>query len=506
MRRSVGAAVARVRGLSLRSRIAALTAGAVAIAVLMVALGAWVLVRRELRSEVDEALVRRLVSGRERGVIGPDPEAVQSRAEDDLEAFATLDNAIQVINSSGAVLVAATRQEHLPVTTRDRATAAGRQEAYLRDATLQRAHVRVLTAQLSPDVAVQLVRDLTEVDGTLRGLAIVLSVLALVGVAGAAGAGLVVARRAIRPVERLTGAAEHVARTKELSARIEEDRDDELGRLARSFNEMLHALDSSREQQRRLIADASHELRTPLTSLRTNVEVLSRVTDMDPAERQRVLADLSSELEELSSLVAELVDLATEQRDADFEAPIDLRLDEIVASAVDRTQRRTGRRIDATLTEAPAFGRPLALERAVSNMLENAVKWSPPDEPIDVVVSSMDGEGVVRVGVCDRGPGIAEDDRPFVFDRFYRASGARSMPGSGLGLAIVKDVVESHGGRAWVDEGPGGGALVAFEIPNGPVAEGSEPVSGEPESEADRGGPDEMPGESAAAPLSSGDS
>jgi two-component system sensor histidine kinase MprB len=495
----------RIRSMSLRARIAALTAGAVAIAVLIVSLGAWFLVQRELRSEVDEGLIRRASVGRARGVIPPEPDASvpvapPTRFE---QVFERIDNAVQVFNANGAILLRATSDFELPVTDRDRGVAAGVENAYLRDARVAGVHVRMMTAQLSPGIAVQLVRDLTEVDGTLRGLAVVLSVLAALGVAGAAGAGLAVARRAVRPVERLTGAAEHVARTKELSARIEDDRDDELGRLARAFNEMLQALESSREQQRRLIADASHELRTPLTSLRTNVEVLSRVTDMDPRERERLLADLRTELEELSTLVAELVDLATEQRDADFEPISDVNVGEIVASAVDRTHRRTGRTINVYGDGGLANGRPLALERAITNMLDNAVKWSPPEEPIDLTVSA-DG-AMIRVSVRDRGPGIPPDDRPFVFDRFFRSLAARSMPGSGLGLAIVKDVVESHGGRAWVDEAPGGGAVVAFEIPTvsaGPVDEPQPVEIGEAASVETPG----HSGEPAGAPARSGDS
>jgi two-component system, OmpR family, sensor histidine kinase MprB len=474
------------RALSLRTRIAALTAGAVAVAVLAVSVATWVLVRRELRSQVDEGLIRRVAAGRARSsgsaVIDlPVPPAGNPYFD------IGLDNAVQVVDSSGDVLLTSLSGQELPVTDQDQKVAAGNARPYLRDAVIDDIHIRVLTAQIAPNQAVQMVRALTEVDATLRGFAWVLIVLTGLGVAGASGAGLVVARRAIRPVERLTGAAEHVARTKELSARIEEDRDDELGRLARSFNEMLHALEQSREQQRRLVADASHELRTPLTSLRTNVEVLSRVTDMAPEQRERLLADLRSEVEELSALVGELVALATEQRDADFEEVTDVALDEIVSAAVDRTQRRTGRTIVLDSSVALVRGRPLALERAVSNLLDNATKWGPTDEPIDVSVG-VDGTEpqVARVEVRDRGPGIGDEDRAHVFDRFYRATAARSMPGSGLGLAIVKDVVEAHAGRVWADEAPGGGAVLRFEIP---LVGAADDVDGAEEASLDGGGP-----------------
>lgn len=453
----------RLRRFSLRTRIAALTAGAVAVAVLVVALGAWFLAQRELRSQVDEGLIRRVIASRTQsgGLIRQAPSTTEPHFED-LFGF---DNAIQVFSSEGEVLIAALTRQRLPVTELDRRVAAGTAPAYLHDERVSGVHLRVITAQIAPGQGVQMARDLSEVDATLGGFALVLTTLAALGVGAAAGAGLLVARRAVAPVERLTGAAEHVARTKELSERIEEDRSDELGRLAGAFNEMLRALEESREQQRRLVADASHELRTPLTSLRTNIEVLSRVTDMDPVQRERLLADVTSELEELSKLVGEIVDVATEQRDEDSEPPVELDLDEVVSTAVERAQRRTSQSVVLVSEGAPVHGRPLALERAVTNLLDNAIKWGPSDGRIDVHVG-MNGDGMARVEVTDRGPGIAEEDRARVFDRFYRATSARSMPGSGLGLSIVKHVVEQHGGRVWANERPGGGAAIGFEIPS----------------------------------------
>lgn len=441
--------------MSLRTRIAALTAGAVAIAVLVVALGAWVLVRRELRQQVDEGLIRRARTG-ERIDVRPRP-GPGFRAE---RIFEFGENAAQVINSAGEVLLIEPPAGDLPVTQRDIDVASRRDDPYLRDVRVEGVHLRVLTAPIGPGHAVQLARDLTEVDATLRGFTFVVLLLSALGIGGAAFAGFWVARSAVTPVERLTGAAEHVARTKDLSAAIEIESNDELGRLGRSFNEMLSALSESREQQRRLVADASHELRTPLTSLRTNVEVLTKQTNMPATERKRVLADLQTELEELSALVGELVSLATEQR-ADDEEVGEVQLDELVAAVVERARRRSGRTISFEAPPSVVKGRSLALERAVTNLVDNATKWGPPDEVIDVRV---DGS---RVEVRDRGPGIAAEDRPHVFDRFYRAKSARSMPGSGLGLSIVKQVVDAHGGRVWASEPPdGGGAVVGFELPS----------------------------------------
>ena len=454
--------------MSLRTRIAALTAGAVAVAVLFVAVGAWVLVRRELRQQVDETLVRRVTTARRPGALElGGPRGGRGGP------FGGLDDSAQMIDASGGVLIPATQSQQIPVSPRDIAVAARTEAPYLRDERVDGAHLRVLTAPAGQSHAVMLARDLAEVDATLRGFLFVAILLASLGVAGAAAAGLVVARRAVTPVERLTSAAEHVAATKKLDATIEIEGTDELARLGRSFNEMLDALSQSREQQRRLVADASHELRTPLTSLRTNVEVLARQPSMPAAERKRLLADLTSELEELSALVGELVDLATDTRNGDEEQAVEFRLDELVESVVERARRRTGRTILIDSSEATVEARPVALERAVSNLVDNAAKWGPPDEPITVIVArGMEVRGklsglsrTVKVEVRDRGPGIAEADRPHVFDRFYRATSARSMPGSGLGLAIVKQVVEDHGGRVWAEGAEDGGARVGFEIP-----------------------------------------
>jgi two-component system sensor histidine kinase MprB len=250
------------------------------------------------------------------------------------------------------------------------------------------------------------------------------------------------------------------------------ERNDELGRLAASFNAMLHALSESRDQQQRLVTDASHELRTPLTSLRTNIEVLSRITEMDPDDRSRLLADLNIEMAELTNLVGELVDLATAPGGTDEEQR-DVRLDEIALQAVDRARFRSGQHIEVDAEPTVVHARPVQLERAVTNVLHNACKWNPAGDGA-IQVSVRRGRYEVR----DHGPGIEPDDLPYVFDRFYRAPAARSTPGSGLGLAITKQVVESNGGRVWASAAPDGGAVVGFELPpvngSGPAPEEDE--------------------------------
>ena len=281
-----------------------------------------------------------------------------------------------------------------------------------------------------------------------------------IGLAGALG--YLVSRAAVAPVERLRRAAEQVATTRDLSRRIEAAGSDELAALARSFNLMLNALESSLDAQRQLVADASHELRTPLASLRTNIEVLSRSDLIGDGERRALLVDVIDQLEELTELVGDLVELA---RDAEHEQePAELvRLDLVVADAIER-RRLTAGGVEFELDSepSPVLAVERRLERAVSNLLDNAVKWSPPGGRVEVRVA--DGELSVR----DHGPGIAPEDLPHIFDRFYRSAAARGLPGSGLGLAIVRQVAETQGGSVSVANADGGGAVFMLRLP--PVA------------------------------------
>ncbi len=318
--------------------------------------------------------------------------------------------------------------------------------------------VRVFTRATQGKAALQVARPVDEVEDALRRLAGVLALVSLGGVGLGAMLALVVTRTTLKPVTDLSEAAEHVARTRDLSRRIDTTSSDELGRLALSFNTMLGALERSMLQQRQLVADASHELRTPLTSLRTNIEVLAESDGMPGAERQRLLRDVVGQLEELSILVGDLVDLAREAEDEPFAT--DLRLDRLVFAAVERARRRHPER-EFRLETEPTLARGVAarLDRAIANLIDNAEKWSPADRPIEIAVTQ--GEVTVR----DHGPGIRDEDLPFVFDRFYRASTARSMPGSGLGLAIVRHVAETHGGRVAAEKAQGGGGLLRLCLP-----------------------------------------
>jgi two-component system sensor histidine kinase MprB len=299
-------------------------------------------------------------------------------------------------------------------------------------------------------------RSLTEVDNALGTLRWALGALALAGIAIAVLLSRLAMKTAVRPVTELTTTAEHVASTRDLTRRISAHGDDELSRLATAFNTMLEALEHSQRAQRQLVADASHELRTPLTSLRTNLEVLARGDPLDPVDREALRSDLLTQLEELTALVGDLVELARDQEPG-VPCVEDVRLDRLVAGALERARRHSpGVRFDAELEPALIIGVPSRLDRAVANLLDNAAKWS-----AHVEVRVRSGELTVR----DHGPGIPAADRPHVFDRFYRADSARGRPGSGLGLAIVRQVAESHGGTVAAEAADGGGALLRLRLP-----------------------------------------
>jgi two-component system sensor histidine kinase MprB len=296
---------------------------------------------------------------------------------------------------------------------------------------------------------------------TLKELRFALFMLALGGIAVAVGLGYGVALATIRPVERLTAAAEHVAATEDLDAAIDDEGNDEVSRLAQAFNAMLAALRSSRQQQAQLVSDAGHELRTPLTSLRTNIEVLVKVPDLPSDDRSGLLADVQSQVEELTTLVGDLVELGRHDENESERTEVGLHL--IVERALDRARRRDiGMRFIVELEAGSVLAQPVLLERAVLNVLDNAVKFSPPGGPIEVTLRRSD-HWVLDIG--DHGRGISPEDLPKVFDRFYRAAAARSLPGSGLGLAIVAQVITDIGGRLSALRRSEGGTLIRIELP-----------------------------------------
>jgi two-component system sensor histidine kinase MprB len=438
---------------SFRRRLALSCGVAVAIVVVLGSVLAYVIVRDTLRAQIDASLSEIGVS-RERSVSvsGPVP---QDRVLLSGQALVFT----QVIREDGGVQGA----KELPAPLTDdpefKAVAEGKRPPFFADRVIDGAHVRVYISRLPEGLALFRARPLTEVDRALGTLRWALGILALGGIALAVVLSRLATRTAIRPVADLTETAEHVATTRDLSRRIETQGDDEVSRLATSFNTMLEALERSQRSQRQLVADASHELRTPLTSLRTNLEVLARGGPPDPGDRDRLRADLVAQLEELTALVGDLVELA---RDDEPEAPQaeDVRLDHLVAAAVQRARRHAPAVTFATeLEPALVQGVPARLDRAVANLLDNAAKWSPPGAVVDVRIH--DGELTVR----DRGPGIPAGERAQVFDRFFRADTARGRPGSGLGLAIVRQVAEGHGGTVAAEPAEGGGALLRLRLP-----------------------------------------
>lgn len=350
----------------------------------------------------------------------------------------------------------------LPVDDVDLRIAGGdRRVEVTRDVTVGDEPYRMLTVGVGDaNGAVQTARSLAETERVLDGLRRNIVVAAIVVSLGAALVGWLIARQVTRRLVRLTAAAEEVARTRQLDIDVPVGGSDETGRLAGAFHEMLSALDRSQQDQQRLVQDAGHELRTPLTSLRTNVYALRRADRLSADQREQVLDDLESETGELSRLIDEVVELATDRRGDEPEEQV--ALGALVQRVAARASQRTGRQVLVAVDDTVVMGRPLALERAVTNLVENALKF---DETGPVAVACSGG----RVEVVDRGPGFDEADLPRVFDRFYRSDAARSRPGSGLGLAIVADIVERHGGTVEARNRDGGGALVAFTLPLGPA-------------------------------------
>jgi two-component system sensor histidine kinase MprB len=440
------------RNMSFRARLALVAAGAVALAVVAASAVVFVVVRNQLHRDFDAGLRTRaneILNG---------PLRIEGAY---LDAGPTqiggFGGYVQAVSGSGVAYPTRDENVKLPVDHEVREVATGGHAEYFTNATVQSTQLRVLTVPAGPNFALQVARRAGDLNHTLGRITLLLILIAAGGIAIAGGLGLAVSRAALAPVRRLTEATEKVTETGDLSERIDARGEDELSRLAGSFNTMLAALEESARSQRQLVSDASHELRTPLTSLRTNIEVLARDRKMPAGEREKLLKDVVGQLSEMTALINELVELARgESEPAEAET---VRLDLLVQEIVERA-RRDFPQIDfiAELEESELHGVPSTIARAVSNLLDNAAKWSPPGGTVEVVV--RDGQVVVR----DHGPGIAEEDLPFVFDRFYRAPAARKLPGSGLGLAIVKQVAEAHGGGVGAERAEDGGTVMRLRL------------------------------------------
>ena len=346
----------------------------------------------------------------------------------------------------------------LPVSEDERAVAAAGMGSVLRTVhAASDGHAYRVLSRANEQVTLQIGRDLSEMQRVLEDLRTRILLVGGVAVGFAAIAGWLFARGLTKSLRQLTEAAGEVSSTGRLDIDVSAAGRDEVGRLGTAFATMLGALSRSREEQQRLVQDAGHELRTPLTSLRTNVDVLRRHTDLPADMRARVLDDLDTEVAELSSLVEEVVAVGSGRSSDEPSVPV--RLGDAVEAAVERVRRRTGRVIVVDVDGAVVLAQRSLLERAVTNLLDNAAKFDASSEPIEVTAR----EG--RIAVRDHGPGIAADDLGHVFDRFFRAVAARSQPGSGLGLSIVTEVAAAHGGTTFAENHPGGGAVVGFRIP-----------------------------------------
>ena len=482
--------------MTLRTRIAAVAGVSVAVAVLAAAIGLYAAVRSDLRGEVDSALrarAREFVAGPAPAAGGPGaggatgvhptgaPPYGYGSGTDAGRApggrgtggfpgqvepapFGAASGYVQFISPAGVAVVPSgqgTSPTRIPLTAVDRAIAARGIGGALSDRTVAGTRLRVLTLGTGASGAVLIARPLGEVEHELSHLLAILALIGAGGVVLAALLGALVARTALAPIARFTRRTETLTGNLDLSRRLEVEGRDELARLAESFNGTLDALERSVQAQRHLIADAGHELRTPISSLRANIQVLGEAERLPAQEQDSLRRDIVAELDELTALVGDVVELA---RGATPDGSVeDVRLDEVVHAAVETARRRTDLAFDVNLEPTVVRGQADRIGRAVSNLVDNARKWSPAGAVVEVALS----DGVLAVR--DHGPGFQEADLPFVFDRFYRAGDARGLPGSGLGLAIVRQAAEACGGFADARNAPAGGALLRVGF--GPVVE-----------------------------------
>ena len=447
------------RRLSLGARVTWLAALCVAVAVGLVSITVFITVSRTMYNQVDNTLRQRADN-----ILGS------------VAVFKSVDNPMiqQMLSSFGVkmALVDATGgssqligpSNMAPVGSAEIAVAANGGDHFRTD---NRTDERVYAVQIGSGYALVVAEPLGDTQATLGQLAVVLLVVSAAGIVVAAAGGALVARGTLVPVQRLTAATERVTATGNLRP-IRVTGDDELARLTHSFNTMLGALANSQEQQRRLVTEAGHELRTPLTSLRTNLELLIQsrkpgAPELSEKDTEDLYSDVRGQLDELTTLIGDLVELSRQDAPQLAQEPVELV--DVVERALDRAKRRAAKvQFDVELKPWTVNGDSSALERAVLNLLDNAIKFSPSDGTVRVTLRPM-GDGTALLEVADQGPGIAEDDLPHVFERFYRSPDARGLPGSGLGLSIVSHTARRHGGVASAANVPGGGALMTLRLP-----------------------------------------
>ncbi|WP_048473775.1 sensor histidine kinase [Mycolicibacterium chlorophenolicum] len=433
---------------SLRWRVMLLAMSMVLMAVALMGVAVYAVMYQTLYDDIDQQLTSRADMLEESGSLAVDPgKIVEGTAYSDIKAMFVI---------PGRAVYAANQDGQIPTLGDDeKAVIAGKEPSSLRTVS----HNRLLARHFSDGTTLLMWKSLAPTGQALKKLGTVLFWVGGIGVAIAAIAGGMVASAGLRPVGRLTQAAERVARTDDLRP-IPVVGHDELARLTEAFNMMLRALAESRERQARLVTDAGHELRTPLTSLRTNVELLMasmkpgapRIPEEEMADLQ---ADVVGQIEELSTLVGDLVDLTRE--DAGRVVHETVEMAEIIDRSLERVRRRRNDiEFDVSITPWQVYGDAGGLGRAVLNLLDNAAKWSPAGGRVGVRLSQID-PGHAALVVSDMGPGIPPHERDLVFERFYRSDAARAMPGSGLGLAIVAQVISKHGGTLTVTDTVSGG-------------------------------------------------
>jgi two-component system, OmpR family, sensor histidine kinase MprB len=455
---------------SLASRVILLTTIAVGLAVAFLSIGAYVTVRMQLQSTLDESLMERA----HRAADSPALQRLTTDFEIPSWMLGAADVRIAFITSSRSIFTPDRETPFPALGDPELAVAAGQNDSSIRTISADGTRYRVVAVPTAePGQALVIAQSLEPQEELLAQLGVVMLLFGLAGVIAAGVAGWTVARNGLRPVRRLTAAVEDNTRTADLDP-LPVEGDDEIARLTIAFNQMLTALAASRDRQRRLVADAGHELRTPLTSLRTNLDLLAQADgspDLPPESRAELLSDVRAQIEELTTLIGDLVELARDEPMAHVVEPVDLA--EVIDRAVARVRRRAPG-IVFTVKADPwwVVGESSALERAVTNLLDNAAKWSPPEGVVTVRIA----DGVLTVD--DQGQGISDADLPHVFDRFYRAEESRSMPGSGLGLSIVRQVVERHSGSVTAGRCPSGGSRFTVRLPGSPVQPSAEHTSG----------------------------
>jgi two-component system sensor histidine kinase MprB len=436
---------------NLRRRLALMSALAVGVTLVLASMACYAAMRSELRAQVDRPLRAQgeLIAQRGVKLAGVLP-APSRRAGGPAEFSQVVAPDGDVLDRFGGIAIA--------VAPDDRTAAVDGGQAFLTDRTADGVHLRVITVPIPGVGAVQLGRSLENVDAVLGRLRIVLALLVVAGTAFAAAMARLFSRPVIRPISELTQTAEHIETTGDLGRRIGARGTDEVGRMAQRFDAMLDRVQASQAAQRRLVADASHELRTPVTSLRTNMEVLLAGSELEEGERRALLRDMVGQSEELTGLVGDLIELA--RGDAADPPLEDVELDGVVTEAIERARRHAADvSFRADLEPCVIQGLPDRLGRAVNNLLDNAAQHSPPHGVVDVALR----DGVLEVR--DRGTGVADDELPLLFDRFFRGALARERQGSGLGLAIVRQVAEGHGGTVSAANAPGGGLVVRLTLP-----------------------------------------